>query len=86
MRCAVGASEVFSFQVAALLPGFKADLARGREDAVLEEILVVAGGVVIAEVRAAALGAGEGAEEDGVGDAGHGLRLGEPAAVLALVG
>ena len=56
------------------------------EDGVLAEVRVVAVGIVVAEVRAAALGAGEGGSENGVGHAAQGLRFREAAAGAAAGG
>jgi hypothetical protein len=67
------------------LPFLKEDAAIIGQDGMTLEILVVALGVVVAEVSAAALGAGECGVEDGMGYAAHGLRFRETAAEFAVL-
>jgi hypothetical protein len=67
-----------------ILPLFEADATITLDYGVLLEALVVSIGMVRAEMRAAALGARESRNENGVRNAAHGLRLGQPAARLPL--
>lgn len=68
------------------LPHFKDDAAVFAKDGVALEGGVVAGGEVVAEVGAAAFGAGEGGLEDDVGDAAERLCFSEAAAGMATLG
>src|ERR1039458_4478068 len=67
------------------LPLLEADLAIAFQNRMLAELLIVAAGIIVAKVGAAALGAGQGRTQNGVGNTAHGLGFAQSTASLPLL-